>query len=61
LPPAPPAHFGLFGPGAPCGAEQGEEDRASRGQVGHGGVGTGYGELFVCREEIGLRGLRDLV
>jgi bacillithiol biosynthesis deacetylase BshB1 len=24
-------------------------------------IGTGYGEPFVCREEIGLRGLRDLV
>jgi bacillithiol biosynthesis deacetylase BshB1 len=24
-------------------------------------VGAGYGEPFVCREEIGLRGLRDLV
>lgn len=23
-------------------------------------IGTGYGEPFVCREEIGLRGLRDL-
>jgi bacillithiol biosynthesis deacetylase BshB1 len=24
-------------------------------------IGAGYGEPFVCREEIGLRGLRDLV
>lgn len=24
-------------------------------------IGTGYGEPFVCREEVGLRGLRDLV
>src|SRR5262249_16941773 len=23
-------------------------------------VGTAYGEPFVCREEVGLRGLRDL-
>jgi bacillithiol biosynthesis deacetylase BshB1 len=24
-------------------------------------IGTGYGEPFVCREEVGLRGLRDLL
>ena len=24
-------------------------------------IGSGYGEPFVCREEIGLRGLGDLV
>ena len=24
-------------------------------------IGAGYGEPFVCREEVGLRGLRDLV
>ena len=24
-------------------------------------IGTGYGEPFVCREEVGLRSLRDLL
>ncbi len=24
-------------------------------------IGTGYGEPFLCREEVGLRGLRDLI
>jgi hypothetical protein len=24
-------------------------------------IGAGYGEPFVCREEVGLRSLRDLV
>jgi len=24
-------------------------------------IGAGYGEPIVCREEIGLRGLRDLI
>ena len=37
------------------------DDLRDRARYWGWAVGTGYGEPFVCREEIGLRGLRDLV
>jgi bacillithiol biosynthesis deacetylase BshB1 len=37
------------------------DDLRDRARYWGWAVGTGYGEPFVCREEIGLRSLRDLV
>ncbi len=37
------------------------DDLRDRGRYWGWAIGTGYGEPFVCREEVGLRGLRDLV
>ena len=37
------------------------DDLRDRARYWGWAIGTGYGEPFVCREEIGLRGLRDLV
>ena len=37
------------------------DDLRARGRYWGWAVGAGYGEPFVCREELGLRGLRDLV
>ncbi len=36
------------------------DDLRARGRYWGWAVGAGYGEPFVCREELGLRGLRDL-
>src|SRR5262249_29610951 len=37
------------------------DDLRDRARYWGWAIGAGYGEPFVCREEIGLRGLRDLV
>jgi bacillithiol biosynthesis deacetylase BshB1 len=37
------------------------DDLRQRARYWGWAVGAGYGEPFICREEIGLRGLRDLV
>jgi len=37
------------------------DDLRERGRYWGWSIGSGYGEPFVCREEIGLRSLRDLV
>ena len=37
------------------------DDLKDRARYWGWAIGSGYGEPFVCREEIGLRGLRDLV
>ena len=37
------------------------DDLRDRARYWGWSIGTGYGEPFVCREEIGLRSLRDLV
>ena len=37
------------------------DDLRDRARYWGWAVGTGYGEPFVCREEVGLRSLRDLV
>jgi bacillithiol biosynthesis deacetylase BshB1 len=37
------------------------DDLRARARYWGWAIGTGYGEPFVCREEIGLRSLRDLV
>ena len=37
------------------------DDLRDRARYWGWAVGAGYGEPFVCREEVGLRGLRDLV
>jgi bacillithiol biosynthesis deacetylase BshB1 len=37
------------------------DDLRDRARYWGWAIGTGYGEPFVCREEVGLRGLRDLV
>ena len=36
------------------------DDLRARGRYWGWAIGAGYGEPFVCREEVGLRGLRDL-
>jgi bacillithiol biosynthesis deacetylase BshB1 len=36
------------------------DDVRDRARYWGWGIGAGYGEPFVCREELGLRGLRDL-
>ncbi len=36
------------------------DDLRDRARYWGWAIGTGYGEPFVCREEVGLRGLRDL-
>ncbi len=37
------------------------DDLRDRARYWGWAIGAGYGEPFICREEIGLRGLRDLV
>jgi bacillithiol biosynthesis deacetylase BshB1 len=37
------------------------DDLRDRARYWGWAIGAGYGEPFVCREEVGLRGLRDLV
>jgi bacillithiol biosynthesis deacetylase BshB1 len=37
------------------------DDLRDRARYWGWAVGAGYGEPFVCREEVGLRGLRDLI
>ena len=37
------------------------DDLRARGRYWGWAIQSGYGEPFVCREEVGLRGLRDLV
>jgi bacillithiol biosynthesis deacetylase BshB1 len=37
------------------------DDVRDRGRYWGWAIGAGYGEPFVCREEVGLRGLRDLL
>jgi bacillithiol biosynthesis deacetylase BshB1 len=36
------------------------DDLRDRARYWGWAIGTGYGEPFICREEVGLRGLRDL-
>jgi len=36
------------------------DDLRARGRYWGWAIGAGYGEPFVCREEVGLRSLRDL-
>ena len=36
------------------------DDLRDRARYWGWAIGAGYGEPFICREEVGLRGLRDL-